>query len=251
MNVSIVYFSGTGNTKAIAEGYQSVLIKAGHVVECFSIEENKTLSDHELLIVGGPIYAGNMPDELIAWVRRNVNATNVEKQAIVFSTSAVLLNAYGPRSIGKKLMKKGYSILDLSPYEMPRNFYIEKYEPTPEDVQQQQFEKAAKQIVESVLKIEQRQPMTVEGSVLLIDLMADIFRIMAKSMGKSFEITDSCIECGLCEQSCPKKNIQVKERKFSNKCILCTRCIHHCPVNAIRYKGKQIEPYLVHHELNL
>jgi flavodoxin len=33
MNVAIVYFSGTGNTKAIAYGYKEALMKRGHDVD--------------------------------------------------------------------------------------------------------------------------------------------------------------------------------------------------------------------------
>lgn len=38
MKVSIIYFSGTGNTKAIAFGYKDVLEKVGHTV---SIQSNR------------------------------------------------------------------------------------------------------------------------------------------------------------------------------------------------------------------
>jgi len=248
MNVSIVYFSGTGNTKAIAQGYEAVLAKSGHHIEIMSIEESTCIPDHELLIIGGPIYAGNMPDELINWIRKNVKRVD-EKKTIVFSTSAGLLNANGVKSIGKKLINKGYSLLDMSAFEMPRNFYIDKYDPTPDNIQKQQFENAATKIMESLSKINNCNQIRIKESVIMIDLFADLFRIMAKSLGKSFSINENCIGCGMCEKNCPKKNIKFKDKKYFNKCIMCTRCIHNCPVNAISYKGKQIEQYRVHHDI--
>ncbi len=36
MRVAIVYFSGTGNTKVVAEGYAEVLLKKGNLVEVSS-----------------------------------------------------------------------------------------------------------------------------------------------------------------------------------------------------------------------
>lgn len=132
---------------------------------------------------------------------------------------------------------------------MPRNFYIDKYEPTPEARQKQQFENSAKLIVESIEKIHQSEIIHIEESVLMIDVLADIFRMMAKSMGKSFAIDDSCISCGMCQKQCPKKNISYVEKTYGSKCMLCTRCIHNCPVNAISYKGKKIQQYKVHHSL--
>lgn len=248
MKISIVYFSGTGNTKAIAEGYAEALSNKGHLIEMMSIEESVTLSDHDLLIIGGPIYAGNMPDELINWVRKNVKSAD-NKFAIVYSTSAGLANANGVKSIGQKLERKGYALMDLVTFEMPRNFYIDQYEPTSEEVQKKQFADAANKIVESLDTIDGSKLLKVDESVLMIDLLADLFRVMAKFMGKSFRINENCIGCGLCEANCPKKNINHKEKKYKNKCILCTRCIHNCPVNAISYKGKHIEQYRVHNRV--
>lgn len=250
MKISIVYFSGTGNTRAIAEGYKMALSAKGHIVNLKSIEESHLLDEHDLLIVGGPIYAGNMPDELINWVRKYVEQVN-EKKAIVFSTSAGLLNANGVKSIGKKLLKKGYNLIDLATFEMPRNFYIDKYEPTPEAVQKQQFENATIKIVDSLNAIDRKSLLSVDESVIMIDLLSDLFRIMAKFMGKSFQIHENCIGCGLCEKNCPKHNIKYVEKKYMERCILCTRCIHNCPVNAISYKGKHIEQYKVHYDISI
>ena len=249
MRIQIVYFSGTGNTKTIALGYERVLSRLGHQVLVSSIEECDELGSHELLIIGGPIYAGNMPDELINWVRKNIAEVNEHQKAIVFSTSAGLLNANGVKSIGKKLLKKGYEIVDTPTFEMPRNFYIDKYEPTPEAIQKQQFERASELILESIKNIDYNKDLVFHESVIMIDILADVFRIMAKSMGKSFAIDESCIGCGKCEKNCPKQNINFKDKQYSNKCILCTRCIHNCPVNAISYKNKKIEQYRVHHTL--
>lgn len=248
MNVSIVHFSGTGNTKAVALGYGRALEKAGHTVSLSSIEKADSPGEHDLLIVGGPIYAGNVPDELIAWVRRCVPA-GVGRQAIVFTTSAGLANAHGVRSIARKLARRGYEIVDTPTFEMPRNFYIDKYEPTPDDVQKTQFETAGRRILESVGKLGGGDRIVARESVLWIDLMADLFRIMAKSMGRQFHIDDTCIGCGTCERNCPKRNIDFRKKAYGGRCMLCTRCIHNCPVNAISYKGKKVRQYRVRYNI--
>lgn len=250
MKTLIVYFSGTGNTKAIARGYEKAITKAGHSVILSSIENLNEIPEHDFLIVGGPIYAGNMPDKLINWIRKALPANVSNKKAIVYSTSAGLLNANGVKSIGKKLIKKGYALVDAPTFEMPRNFYIDKYDPTPEAIQKQQFENAASTILKSVSKMDDNTVSNLSESVMMIDLLADVFRMMAKSLGKSYQITDQCIGCGKCEKDCPQQNIDYKNKLYFNKCIMCTRCIHNCPMNAIVYKGKQIEQYKVHFEIN-
>ncbi|MCD4712856.1 MAG: EFR1 family ferrodoxin [Clostridiales bacterium] len=251
MRISILFFSGTGNTKSIAYGYSQLLKDKGHDVAVSSIETASTLDEHDLLIIGGPIYAGNMPHELIQWVRKNIPKTSSNKIALVYSTSAGLQNAHGVKSIGKKLSNKGYTIVDLLAYEMPRNFYIDKYDPTPEFLQKQQFKNAAQMIADSINNLQIDKPIEFMESVLLIDIMADLFSIMAKSLGKNFSIDESCISCGICEKNCPKNNITLKDKKYHNRCILCTRCIHNCPANAISYKKKKIEPYRVQYKIKL
>jgi ferredoxin len=249
MKTLILYFSGTGNTKAIAYGYEKAITKAGHSVILSSIENMHEIPEHDFLIVGGPIYAGNMPDKLINWIRKKLPAHGSNKKAIVYSTSAGLLNANGVKSIGTKLIKKGYTLVDAPTFEMPRNFYIDKYDPTPEPIQKQQFENAAAAILKSVSKMDVNAVLNLRESVIMIDLLADVFRMMAKSLGKSYQITDQCIGCGKCEKDCPQQNIDYKNKLYSNKCMMCTRCIHNCPMNAIVYKGKQIEQYKVHYEI--
>lgn len=242
MNITIVYFSGTGNTKAVANVYQQFFERLGHNVTLHSIEEKPLIGDHDLLIVGGPIYAGNMPDELISWVRQNIPKTKFAR-AIVYSTSAGLANANGVKSIGKKLSKKGYQIIDQLTLEMPRNFYIDKYDPTPLEKREEQFKNMVRLIRESIDNLNLKASIDIKDSTITIDFFADLFRIMAKQMGKQFKINDNCVQCGICEKDCPKSNIKHITKEYSNKCILCTRCIHNCPVNAISYKGKTIEQY--------
>jgi ferredoxin len=251
MKVVITYFSGTGNTKAIALGYQRVLNGLGHEVICQSIENITEIPNHDLLIIGGPIYAGNVPDELIIWMRKTVKKNESAKKAIVFTSSAGLQNANGVSSMGKKLIKKGYQVMDTPTFEMPRNFYIDKYDPTPEEQQIAQFEKAASLINGSITKIGSGQGVEIDQSVVMIDLLADVFRLMAKSLGKNFSISNDCIGCGKCERDCPKKNIDFKTKEYSNQCIMCTRCIHNCPVQAISYKGKFVEQYRVHYRIEV
>jgi len=241
VKVKIIYFSGTGNTKAVAQTYDKYLSEAGHSVSTQSIEEHVVIKDIDLLIIGGPIYAGNMPDELINWVRKNVPKTDKTK-AVVFSTSAVLGNAFGVLSIGKKLTKKGYQVIDKPTLIMPRNFYVGKYDPTPVKEQKEQFYKMLELVKESVVNINPNASINFKSSIG-IDLMADLFRMMAKKMGKNFKINEGCIDCGICEKNCPKSNIDLSNKSYLNKCILCTRCIHNCPVNVISYKGKIIEQY--------
>lgn len=263
----IVYFSGTGNTRGVAMAYSRVLETMGYQTLVRSLEDylkgssqiESDLLNVELLAIGGPIYAGNMPDLLINWVRQALpKSEKGARQALVFSTSAGLENAHGIHSIGQKLSKKGYSILGQQAYVMPRNFYVDKYPPTPladqERLWQQMPGLVASHLEASFSSVPPAQLRGMGGlGVLGIDLMADLFRMMAKGMGKDYKATEGCVACGVCVRGCPRGNISLeavngspeKRAHFGGKCMLCTRCIHQCPYNAITYKGKKIEQYRV------
>jgi len=48
--------------------------------------------------------------------------------------------------------------------------------------------------------------------------------------------SDTCTECGLCEQGCRTSCIDVENKYIDNsRCTLCFDCLNTCPVNAINY----------------
>lgn len=57
------------------------------------------------------------------------------------------------------------------------------------------------------------------------------------SLGKGFEISDACIQCGKCERICPQQCIQ----NFTiqqNHCLHCGLCMEECPVGAVTRREK-------------
>lgn len=66
---------------------------------------------------------------------------------------------------------------------------------------------------------------------------------------KAFYATDACISCGLCEKVCTSGCIQMTVGKpvwTEDTCNMCLACLHRCPVTAIQYGKKTIrrERYL-------
>jgi ferredoxin len=61
--------------------------------------------------------------------------------------------------------------------------------------------------------------------------------ILCESADRLFSVQDTCNRCRVCEQVCPRGNIQVGNKpQFLHKCEVCYACIHHCPQNAIHLK---------------
>lgn len=248
MKIKMIHFSGTGNTKYIATYLGDKLKANNHNVSISSIEENPTIEkDIDLLVVGGPIYAGNVPEKLIRWINKNIPNSNAN--CIVYTTSVAAGNAYGVDSLAKKLAKKGYNILAKEVCLMPGNLYFGKYHQFSRDEINETLLNINKKLDELAIKIHLNNFENTDfenKGVLVKDFLADTFSVMAKFIGKNFSADDTCVKCGLCIKSCPQGNIHYDKNnniKFSNKCMMCTRCIHICPKNAINYKGVKYDQY--------
>ena len=57
---------------------------------------------------------------------------------------------------------------------------------------------------------------------------------------KAFHATDACISCGECEKVCPVHNIRMLSGRpsWGNDCTMCLACYHHCPRHAVAYGRK-------------
>lgn len=243
MKTAIYYFSGTGNSQYVAEQMKLQLENLSHEVVIQSIEEEVIDFDVDLLILGGPIYAGNIPEKMIRWILRHIPQTTNTK-AVVYTTSAGLKNANGVTSMGDKLIKKGYELLATPIYEMPRNYYFDGYEQTPYEEALEKIRHTTERIGEEMLEMLTSNSIVIEEKVLKYDLLEEVMSVMTRFMGKNYVIGSSCIQCGLCQKSCPMSNINLSKKKaYGLKCMMCTRCLHQCPVNAITYKGIAQEQY--------
>lgn len=248
MKINILYFSGTGNTQYVGDYLAKKLKNEKHIVKINSIDENPTVdADVDLLIIGGPNYASNVPEKLLKWVVKNVPKN--KSNAIVYCTSAGTVNAHGVDSLENKLKKKGYNIVSKETYTMPRNFYFGKYPQNTDDEIHQilnQTNYQLDQLLNNIKFNNYKHKNKPTDSILKLDFFAKLFNLIAKFIGKSFSVDDSCIKCGKCINNCPKANISYdknKKVKFGYDCMACMRCIHNCPKHSISYNNKKYDQY--------
>ena len=119
MNVTVFYFSGTGNTKWAAETLKKTLLDAGHGCRLCFIERQcnapEAIRDADIIGFAFPVYGANMP----AAVRGFVEGlpAGIEKPAFIVTTAGYV-DPFGPFAARKALKDRfrltGYINLKMS-----------------------------------------------------------------------------------------------------------------------------------------
>ena len=83
-----------------------------------------------------------------------------------------------------------------------------------------------------------------EGFILKLCslLVYSIWKSRLKAISKNFKVNSSCNGCGICEKTCPARNISLENGKpiWAKKCEDCMACVQHCPKKAIYFNSKTI-----------
>ncbi len=259
MRKAILYvFSGTGNTKLIAEEFSKNFVKYDIETTIYMISANfedvPDPSDYDIIGFGYPVHAFNAP-QLVVNFAKQLHSVH-DKYTFIFKSSGepLKLNNASSNKLIKVLKEKGYAVSLERHIVMPYNMIFRH-----NDDMAKQLWLLGKQLVE--LYAEEIANEKKEKIKYPIYKRAHIypFRIEwygAKFNGKLYKVDmDKCIKCMKCVKTCPMHNISYEDGKFKfgKDCIMCVRCSFNCPKNAISigllnkwkvngsYKLKQLE----------
>ncbi len=241
----LYFFSGTGNTKWVADTFYKYFKKNKIDLELINIEriEDIKLRQVDFFIIGSPVYAEVEP-KIVDDFLNKLPKTKKALKTIVYTTQGGK-SAAAPSIIAKKLKVKGYNVLIHEPIKMTNNYYfLLGKEPSANDCVKflNNADHKVKRIVENFIN---NNELKKESSLVRMEvgkICGSFFRKMMPKISKNITATSECMKCGICLTNCPKSNITFEDGKavFHSKCMLCLRCLYICPVNAIRYKGKKI-----------
>lgn len=243
--ILVLYYSGVGNTKRVAEVIVTSL-SIEYTVDIYSIEnlpDDFSFDNYKAMVIGFPTIHSS-PAKLINIFLDKLDKLKKPIGAYIFTTFG-LYSSNALRILAIKCSKKniipilnrGYrcKAIDgilLAPF-MKCWFSDEKK-------LNEKLKKDSNKFTEMIDK-----PLNINIPRIK---MYSILNYPNKLLGEAYSFKiylheERCIKCGKCITNCPIKAYEVDKyglpKIYHEKCINCYRCIHHCPKRALSLSKKK------------
>lgn len=234
--VGIVYYSGTGGTKRVAECFQKAFEETGHEVRMYRLSQNAETPKEEfsLLLLLYAVHAFNAPEAVYEWIEKAENVNNVPAMVVSVSGGGeVSPNTACRVGAINRLVKKGYNVIYETMLVMPSNWIV----PTEKVLAKMLLDVLPKKVSAIVDAVDRGVTRRTKPHLIdrVFSRIGEAEKYGAKYFGKRIRVSESCTGCGWCGSNCPAGNIEFKLNKpeFGEKCHLCLNCIYGCPNKAL------------------
>ncbi len=245
MKSSVYYFSGTGNSYAIAKGIEKKIENTTiySIAEC---RKEKVCDDSDFVGFIFPVYFLNTPEI----VMKLLKTIKIKNDAFVYCVAnANGLPGKSLKSADRALKKSGRAFDALYYFDMPGNSVVFYDFSNSQPIRDYRLEMADHHIdyIVRLVKDKIKYRDNVIGSSPYIKAVFD--RLSLKYLAKDyfFKTDDHCTLCGACIKSCPLDNITIKnnEVKWNRNCVHCWGCLNRCPNGAIQNIATEGKPRYV------
>lgn len=239
-----LYFSGTGNTKFLAEGFSKKMS-----CKCYSIEETQTNFSEEIaaadtLAFCYPIYASRVPRIMREFV--HAHSDLIADKKIIILVTQMAFSGDGARVFTDLFPGVTLDVIYAEHFNMQQNMgnvpVLNLLSP------KYHFLKNLDKKLDIVCENIKNGKIIKRGfsrfSILLGCIQGkpwqkDTSEIPAtrgeKVVQNGVRIHKDCNSCGLCVKICPMKNLENINGQIAHKnnCTVCYRCVNRCPHKAI------------------
>ena len=249
MKTIIYYFTGTGNTLAVARG---IADEIGDTVLLPIRKGSGTGEKHDADAIGiaFPVYFLDMPDIVKGFIEELLLPENV----YIFGIATCGERPGGALFRLKDALEKEGAVLSAGfAFVMPENYIgpVDLMGDAPH--RQEKFDAAKKRYSAVADAIKSRKTSAPEGTDsaamktgarMMKGLMTSVY-----GTPRRLHATDACNRCGTCALLCPTKNIRVtgKGVTWGKDCVQCYACIHWCPKAAVEIGGRTKGKPRYHH----
>jgi ferredoxin/flavodoxin len=253
MSNIIYYFSGTGNSLAVARKLANQLGET-KLLKIGSNQEEIDTTQYERVGIVFPVYYYQPPLLVEAFVKKLIFKKEQYKFGVVtYGSSRGLSLEY----LRNQIKTMGYILDGEFSVIMPGN-YITQYGAFPNVYNNILYRKSTKNIKKIANMVRQKKstepvgPRLFEGLVLRNKKLEE--EIMSARQGfagldEGFNCNQNCNSCGTCVKVCPVQNIHLENGHpvWEHKCEQCTACIQWCPNSSINFRDKTQNRKRYHH----
>jgi Na+-translocating ferredoxin:NAD+ oxidoreductase RNF subunit RnfB len=256
-NVEIYWFSGTGNSLALA---RDLAVKTGAQLTPLAplIQSKTIISPAEAIGLVFPVYDFKAPAIIENFVTRFEGLGNKYLFALCtygispFKCLVGLKNQLAAKSI---VLKAGFAV--MMPHNAVGNTGFSNAD------RNKALAEGKKRIDYIAQVINNRQIMPVETELLFSALFLHglLFKVIKPVIplllhtarygweSLAFQINDRCSGCATCSKVCPVSNVTMDNNRpvWGNNCLSCFACIQWCPCEAIQLGTGEIKVERYHH----
>lgn len=235
----IVYFSGTGNSRHVAQELAALTSdKATRLLDVNDI-------DCRVLGVVCPVYSWGVAPLII----KHIKSWNITCKPTYVWVVLTCGDDTGkaPEMISATLRLKGLQPDAVWSVQMPNTYVLlPGFDVDSPKLEQQKLDRLPAQLenIASLINNKTRGVMdVVRGTIprLKTGVVYPLFVRFGIRPGK-FHINEDCVGCGRCAELCPVSNITMRRPDdgrrvpvWSDNCTSCLACYHGCPQSAIAY----------------
>jgi ferredoxin len=249
----VLYFSGTGNSRFVAE-----LFRQRTGAECHSIEEAVDfagrMARHGEIAVCYPVYCSGVP-RLMREFAEEYRESFRDKQVLIFCTQ-MMFSGDGARSFTDLFPAGWFAVRYAEHFFMPNNLcnVLPAFTYSRRTVRRETGRAAAR--VERICRRLERDREKHRGFGALPRkvgyMQRRYFPATEEKARDNVRVGDACTACGLCARRCPVCNLRLVGGKLipQGNCMFCYRCVNLCPRKAItvvyhkpvtsQYKGPSV-----------
>lgn len=243
--ILILYYSGVGNTKRVAE-IIARNISSQYIVDIYSIEKlpgNFDLKKYKAVSIGFPTIHCSPAKPIVTFLK---NITKLESAIPIYLfTTCGMYSANSLRIFSKMCMVKNMTPIINKSYRCSATdgmllVPFIKFLCLDEKNLHKKVEKDCFEFMKLL-----KEPLRINiPKTKLYSILNYPNKVLGQRLPfKIYIHKEKCVGCGKCISNCPVQAYKIDDNKFpiidKSKCISCYRCIHHCPKRALSLSKKK------------
>jgi len=254
--IAIYYFSGTGNSFAVARDLSEKL--DAHLISVSSlINQESIAAEADLVGFVFPIYDFKPPALIGQFIRK---LKSIELKYIFAVCTCGLTTSHSLKFLEKEIKNSGGRLSAGFAVHMPHNGVGSGA--ASESKHEQMFENWKMKCEEICAYVRAENEGRIESSSVfftyfepwVIRMLPSAFKLLAIMLLRgvnalAFAPDARCNGCGICEKICPLQNIEITRGKpvWGDNCVSCFACLHWCPMESISLGGYDMNIRIYHH----